>query len=447
MVRWREMKTGLGAGAGLMGVALLVVMIGSCATPGGRETAPAPRLSPADQPGPAVAAVQGEPLMRVRIAAGETQVELTSPTGRLTFGANEANAPADRQRQFATPVKVTRDAQGFLIESANQHLRWNLPALRVTSPQPVHFDGNQYPGTLVLIPQASTAPAKFDVIELTPLETYLPGVIAKELYSDWDPQAYRAQAIASRSYALYQRKLRAGWHYDIVDTTGGQVYIGLTQNPTALAAVRDTRGQVLAHDGYVVPAFFSADSGFRGANAADAYPGFPDMTPLRPASHQGLPYVSPHKQWGPIARNGSDLSKRIAAWGASRGNALAQVDHLERIVVTSRNELGRPRTITLYDRDGQVFEMPAEQFRLAANYTGPGTESLAPLAPVTMLKSSDIEMGREMPGGSAFSFRGYGFGHGVGLSQWHMQSMARAGWTPAQILGHFYPGATIVTLY
>ena len=450
----RKMKSGIRIGVAAAAIAGMLV-IGSCATsrPQATPQTPAPKLSQGEQPGPAVSAIRSEPVMRVRIAAGAYKIELNSPLQQLTFGPNDNNAPSDRQRSFVTPVTVTRDAQGFLIQSPNQRLRWNLPALRVSSPQPIVFEDMQYPGSLVLIPPPASAgqnnlktTSSFDVIELAPLETYLPGVIAKELYGDWHPQTFRAQAIASRSYALYQRKLRAGSHFDIKDTTGGQVYIGLTKNPTALAAVRDTRGQVLAYDGYVVPAFFSADAGIRGQNAADAYPGFPDMTPLRPVSHEGLPNVSPHELWGPTARDGADLSRRIAAWGTMRGNALSQLDKIQRIVISSGNAMGRPRTITLYDADGQVFEMPAEHFRLAANYAGPGTESLARVAPATQIKSSDFEV-TQKENGRSFNFRGYGYGHGVGLSQWHSQTMAREGWSYQSILEHFYPGATIVTLY
>jgi len=49
--------------------------------------------------------------------------------------------------------------------------------------------------------------------------------------------------------------------------------------------------------------------------------------------------------------------------------------------------------------------------------------------------------------GSKFVFKGQGFGHGVGLSQWGAQGMARAGRSYQEILTHYYPGTTIAKIY
>jgi len=38
---------------------------------------------------------------------------------------------------------------------------------------------------------------------------------------------------------------------------------------------------------------------------------------------------------------------------------------------------------------------------------------------------------------------GRGFGHGVGLCQWGAQSKAIKSWSAEQILGFYYPGATL----
>jgi len=42
-----------------------------------------------------------------------------------------------------------------------------------------------------------------------------------------------------------------------------------------------------------------------------------------------------------------------------------------------------------------------------------------------------------------FVFRGRGWGHGVGLSQWGAMAMAKAGWKAESILGHYYPGTVV----
>jgi stage II sporulation protein D len=55
-----------------------------------------------------------------------------------------------------------------------------------------------------------------------------------------------------------------------------------------------------------------------------------------------------------------------------------------------------------------------------------------------------MRSGQEIPAeNGAFVFRGRGWGHGVGLSQWGAMAMAGQGWTAERILAHYYPGATV----
>jgi stage II sporulation protein D len=46
----------------------------------------------------------------------------------------------------------------------------------------------------------------------------------------------------------------------------------------------------------------------------------------------------------------------------------------------------------------------------------------------------------------AVRLEGRGFGHGVGLSQFGAKGMAERGYTAAQILAHYYPGAVVAEL-
>ena len=45
--------------------------------------------------------------------------------------------------------------------------------------------------------------------------------------------------------------------------------------------------------------------------------------------------------------------------------------------------------------------------------------------------------------GSAFTFYGSGFGHGIGMSQWGAYGLALQGWNHEQILTHYYSGTTV----
>lgn len=51
--------------------------------------------------------------------------------------------------------------------------------------------------------------------------------------------------------------------------------------------------------------------------------------------------------------------------------------------------------------------------------------------------------GQIRPSSEGFVFKGRGWGHGVGLSQWGAKSLAENGWKYSQILQHYYPGTTL----
>ena len=101
------------------------------------------------------------------------------------------------------------------------------------------------------------------------VELYLRGVA--EVPPDWPVEALRAQAIASRSYALHVARENRGsdtWTapFDLFATTMSQVYIGNTRelapnNGPWLQAIADTEGQVQAFNGEPALALFSTSGG------------------------------------------------------------------------------------------------------------------------------------------------------------------------------------------
>ena len=88
-------------------------------------------------------------------------------------------------------------------------------------------------------------------------------------------EAVRAQAVAARTYAAYERA-RRGVYYDICDTDSCQVYGGVAaEHPAATAAVKATRGRVVLYEGQ--PAFtqFSSSNGGYSLGRVAALPGRP----------------------------------------------------------------------------------------------------------------------------------------------------------------------------
>lgn len=113
-----------------------------------------------------------------------------------------------------------------------------------------------------------------DTVNVVSLEDYLKGVVPREVPALWPQQAVRAQAVAARTYAAFERRQPLASHYEICDTTHCQVYGGYTdEHPASNKAIEKTRKQILTTQGQ--PAFtqFSASNGgYTSAGAVDYLP-------------------------------------------------------------------------------------------------------------------------------------------------------------------------------
>ena len=120
----------------------------------------------------------------------------------------------------------------------------------------------------------SATSGRRDTVNVLPLESYLKGVVPREVPASWHPAAVRAQAVAARTYAAFERSQPLAQHYQICDTSLCQVYGGYTdEHPDSNRAVEATRKAVLLDGGE--PAFtqFSASNGgYTSAGAVDYLP-------------------------------------------------------------------------------------------------------------------------------------------------------------------------------
>lgn len=386
-----------------------------------------------------------EPTIRVRLMGDATSLTITGPDRvRVISG--------DTTRTLASDLTIRRTAGSWLLtpdSGETQRLRVSREPIRVTTGLGglLEIDGKAFPGELYLHADTKTTRA-FDVVEHVSVELYLPGVLARELYRDWTLTAYRAQAIAARSYALHEsaRRRSLGSHYDVVNTTMDQAYIGATSNPRALSAARDTRGMVLEWGGEILRAYYSSTTGGRAASASDVWPTDPGFEfnlaePIQAANRNEADEFSPLYRWE-VTRDRAKLSRRIRAHGAANGLPTRDLRSLKAIEVAGVNRFGRPTSFRVIDQSGNTMEVSAEAMRVACN-TSRGS-GLPSITREERVNSSDATF--EVKGDKVV-ITGRGFGHGVGMSQYGAEGMARAGETVGAILGHYYPGAEIVRAY
>lgn len=106
-----------------------------------------------------------------------------------------------------------------------------------------------------------------------PLEQYLYSVVAGEVPSSWPQEALKAQAVAARSYALYNAGLNKFKVAGLVDTTLSQVYNGTEKEVSSIVqAVDATAGEVLAAaNGQIVEGIFASNSGGVTADSSEVW--------------------------------------------------------------------------------------------------------------------------------------------------------------------------------
>ncbi|MFZ1614287.1 MAG: SpoIID/LytB domain-containing protein [Holophaga sp.] len=119
----------------------------------------------------------------------------------------------------------------------------------------------RYRGRIEIYPNAQ---GRLTVMNTVELETYLRGVVPKEMGAWEFPaiEALKAQAIAARTYAVANRGKRAKEGFDLVDTVADQVYGGRDGEQSLTdRAIEETRGLVATYGGHPIQALFMANSG------------------------------------------------------------------------------------------------------------------------------------------------------------------------------------------
>ncbi|MDE0740912.1 MAG: SpoIID/LytB domain-containing protein, partial [Planctomycetota bacterium] len=114
------------------------------------------------------------------------------------------------------------------------------------------------------------------------LQSYLLGVVGAEMPAYFEAEALAAQAIVSRTFALYNIERARSNAQSVVfrATTGFQVYKGFSaETRSTRTAVVETRGQALSWRGALFSSYFHSTCGGRTANATEAL-GVTAITPL-----------------------------------------------------------------------------------------------------------------------------------------------------------------------
>ncbi|MET1030715.1 stage II sporulation protein D [Domibacillus tundrae] len=249
--------------------------------------------------------------------------------------------------------------------------------------------------------------------ESVPLEEYVAGVVAAEMPASFEKEALKAQAVAARTFILTQT-LKG---LDVTDTVDDQVFKDeedqkemwgedFETNKTKIeAAARETEGEVLVYNGKpITAAFFSSGNG-QTENAEEYW-------------QSAEPY----------------LVSVASPWDAAAPNFEQEVvltkQEVEEKLGVSLPESGSVGAITKKTTGGRIGAITID----GKSFTGRSIrETLG-------LPSADFQM-TVSDGDVVVTTKGYG--HGIGMSQYGANGMAKEGKKYGDITAHYYPGAVI----
>lgn len=359
----------------------------------------------------------------------------TSPSGSSTPGFPTVPAILPK------PAILGAAYPGVIPVPARMAEPWIRVRITRELPTPPQIQAWRYRGKIKIL---RLSDGKYIALNILPMEDYLAGVLSRELYGNWLPAAYRAQAIAARTYALYQIETFGLTHpWDVTGTQSSQVYGGKqAETRVAWQAVNATRGDVMFGESGgrhgIFCAYFSACNGGASQSAKEAW-GDQSVSTLQNRVFGNLDAQCPDFNWPNMTYSLAQVTGAIQHWGqVNHLDYLSELGPLASVRITKRNNLtGRPMVITVTDIHGHVGELRAEEFRLALLFD-PNPDVPAP-------PSSFFDI---QPNGQFIELtHGHGDGHGIGLSQWGAEALAQRGATARYILGLYYPTCTLHRLW
>lgn len=265
-------------------------------------------------------------------------------------------------------------------------------------------------------------------IEVYPLEEYVRGVVAAEMPSDFEIEALKAQAIAARTY-IVKRIIDK----DYTDTPDGAIVTDTTQHQVFLSdeelkklwginynerisklnkAVNETYGQVITYNGQPINAlYFSTGNGYT-ENSEEYW-------------QKEIPYLrsvaSPWDSASPKYSSTAFVSFSTFYETLNLSSSIIDANNSDWIKILELTTGNRVDKLKVGEKVYSGREI-REHFNLNSS-------------------SFTFEINNE---GVLFNTKGYG--HGVGMSQYGANGMAKEGKSAEEIIAYYYTGIEIANI-
>lgn len=343
-----------------------------------------------------------------------------------------------------------------------------------------------------------------------PLEEYLYAVIPSEMPTSYEAEALKVQAVCARSYAykhLLANTLSAyGAHVD--DSAAYQVYNNAAENDASILAVKDTYGEVIKYKDEIITAYYYSTSCGHTSEPSSVWADSVSLPYLKGKlllagqeddtvtaestnsdSYQDLSTESVFKRFitstalktcdssfswyrWKVTMSVKDIRKVIDSTLKVRYNAnpnliltrtkkgkktvyksmpIDTVGQIRDIKVLKRESSGIISQLLIKGSKNTIKVLKDYNIRalLAPKYDSVIRQDNSKAEKLSLLPSSYFMIEKKTKNGKVKSVTliGGGFGHGVGMSQNAVQSLAQAGKDYKNIISYFYDGTQLGTIY
>lgn len=264
-------------------------------------------------------------------------------------------------------------------------------------------------------------------------DEYVLGAVCSEMPPKFHPEALKAQAVAAHSYILRCKEQQEqnpdpalkGAYLEI-DTGSRSGYVSEAvareqygerfdlYYPAVKEAVAQVENQILVYNGEPIVAAYHAISAGKTENAQNVWTGSADYL---------VPVDSPGDRLAPDYESKETFSvdevqERLISYNP---NLTLSQDPSQWFSDLTRSESGYITSLQIDET-----EIPGQTLRTLFNQ-----------------RSSNLEIAFQ---NNSFHFTATGYGHGVGMSQYGADYMARQGSSYQEILAHYYTGSRLVQL-
>lgn len=330
-----------------------------------------------------------------------------------------------------------------------------------TDSKTLNYDNRNYRGDI----RFSIYNHNVSVVNHVQINDYLYGVLPTEMDKNWPLEALKAQAVVARTYLIKNEGKYSQYGFDLCDTSSCQVYGGYNyEGEVSNKAVDDTNGEVVTYNGQLIYSYYHSSSGGFTANSENVW--MTSVPYLRGVADE-FSNSAPNTSWA-INYTESELVDIL------RKNEY-NVGSIKDIFVDETSTDGRVQKL-VFETDFRDIVLEKEEARKVLGYNN--LKSIfysVSFGDTYMIQAGDYSENRSLSGLEALSdegissltsnqditilsadkktvisseknmitFRGRGWGHGIGLSQWGAKAMAEQGYKYDEIIKFYYTGVEL----